>query len=102
MSKTQLVIIALFVEHQSPAEVAARYGIHRAWVYKLKARYEAEGEAALVGRTHARTCIILLIHDLHVRIVDTATGELLRALVINPSRDYQPTGRPPGPPRQHK
>ena len=29
-----------------PAEVAARYGVHRAWVYKLKARYEAEGEAA--------------------------------------------------------
>jgi transposase InsO family protein len=51
MSKTQLVITALFVEHQSPAEVAARYGIHRAWVYKLKARYEAEGESALVPRS---------------------------------------------------
>ena len=36
-----------FVEHQTRAEVAARYGVHRAWVYKLKARYEAEGEAAL-------------------------------------------------------
>jgi hypothetical protein len=37
----------LFVDHQSPAEVAARYGVPRAWVYKLKARHEAEGEAAL-------------------------------------------------------
>ena len=46
-SKARLVITALFVDHQSPAEVAARYGVHRAWVYKLKARYEAEGEAAL-------------------------------------------------------
>jgi transposase len=44
MSKARLVITALFVDHQSPAEVAARYGVHRAWVYKLKARYEAEGE----------------------------------------------------------
>lgn len=33
MSKARLVITALFVEGQSPAEVAARYG------------YEAEGEA---------------------------------------------------------
>jgi transposase InsO family protein len=51
MSKARLVIAALFVEHQSPAEVAQRYGVHRAWVYKLKARYEAEGDAALVPRS---------------------------------------------------
>ncbi len=50
-SKARLVITALFVDHQSPAEVAARYGVHRAWVYKLKARYEAEGEAALEPRS---------------------------------------------------
>jgi transposase len=31
------------VEGQTPSEVAQRYGVHRAWVYKLKARYEAEG-----------------------------------------------------------
>jgi len=50
-SKARLVITALFVDHQTPAEVAARYGIHRAWVYKLKARYEAEGETALEPRS---------------------------------------------------
>ena len=44
-----------------------------------------------VGRTHARTRVILLIQDLHVRVVDAATGELLRDLMINPSTDYQPT-----------
>jgi transposase InsO family protein len=53
-----------------------------------------------VGRTHARTDIILLVQDLHVRIVDAATGELLRELTIDPRRDYQPTGRPPGPPKK--
>ena len=51
MSKARLVVTALFVEHQSPAEVASRYGVHRAWVYKLKARYEAEGDAALEPRS---------------------------------------------------
>jgi transposase InsO family protein len=50
-----------------------------------------------VGRTHARTDVILLVQDLHVRVVDAATGELLRDLTIDPRRDYQPTGRPPGP-----
>ncbi len=42
------------------------------------------------GRTHARTHIILLIHDLHVRIVNATTGELLRELILDPNRDYQP------------
>ncbi len=50
-SKARMVITALFVDHQTPAEVAARYGVHRAWVYKLKARYEAEGDAALEPRS---------------------------------------------------
>jgi transposase InsO family protein len=50
-SKARLVITALVVDQQSPAEVAARYGVHRAWVYKLRARYEAEGEVALEPRS---------------------------------------------------
>jgi hypothetical protein len=51
MSKARLVLSALFVERQTPAEVAERYGVHRAWVYKLKAWYEAEAEAALEPRS---------------------------------------------------
>jgi hypothetical protein len=43
-----------------------------------------------VGRTHTRTHVILLIQDLHVRIVNAITGELLRELTIDPERDYQP------------
>ena len=50
-SKARLVITALFVDRQTPAEVAARYGVHRTLVYKLKARYEAEGETALALRS---------------------------------------------------
>src|SRR5690349_11331117 len=51
MSKARLVITALFVERQTPAEVAQRYGVHRSWVYRLKARYEEEGEAAFEPRS---------------------------------------------------
>jgi len=51
MSKARLVLTALFVDHQTPAEVAARYGVHRGWVYRLKARYEAEGDAAFEPRS---------------------------------------------------
>ena len=43
-----------------------------------------------IGRTHARTHVILLVQDLHVRVVNAITGELLRELTINPERDYQP------------
>ena len=43
-----------------------------------------------VGRTHARTHVILLVQDLEVRIVNAITGELLRELTIDPERDYQP------------
>jgi transposase InsO family protein len=50
-----------------------------------------------VGRTHAGTHVLLLVQDHDVRIVDAATGELLRELTIDPNRDYQPTGRPPRP-----
>jgi len=50
-----------------------------------------------VGRTYARTDVTMLIQDLHVTIVNAATGEILRDLIIDPRKDYQPTGRPPGP-----
>src|SRR5262249_61966967 len=51
-----------------------------------------------IGRTHAGTHILLLVQDLDIRIVHAATGELLRQLTLDPGRNYQPTGRPPGPP----
>jgi transposase InsO family protein len=71
-SKARLVITALFVDHQTPAEVAVRYGVHRAWVYKLKARYEAEGDTALEPRSRrpktAPTALAPDLVDLIVRL----------------------------------
>ncbi len=51
-----------------------------------------------IGRTHAGTYVMLLVQDLEVRVINAATGELLRELTIDLTRDYQPLGRPPGPP----
>jgi hypothetical protein len=44
-----------------------------------------------VGRTYAGTYVLLLVHDLHVRIVHATTGELLADLTIDLNHDYQPT-----------
>jgi leucine-zipper of insertion element IS481 len=221
MSKARLVITAVIVERRRVSEVARTYGVARSWIYKLLARYAAEGEAAFgsrsrrpkthpgrhpekrpaqpppdpgqgrkipadpaemaarpaarrhhrrpagpvrhphrslqqppphrapahrsppaiacnarpkaapgdratdahhrvraeiigatgtvtlrhagklhhigIGRPHAGTHVLLLIRDLHIRIIDAATGELLRELTLDPTRNYQPNGPPPGP-----
>jgi transposase InsO family protein len=52
-----------------------------------------------LGRLLAGTAITLLVDDLHIRVIDRYTGELIRELTLDPGRDYQPTGRPPGPPK---
>jgi len=65
---------------------------------KLTLRYDGRLYHIGIGRTHARTRVLMLIQDLHVCIINAATGELLRQLTLDPDRNYQPTGRPPGPP----
>lgn len=54
-----------------------------------------------VGRAHAGTRVTLLIHDLDIRVIDRHTGEILRELTLDPSRDFQPRGVPPGPPKKN-
>jgi transposase InsO family protein len=44
-----------------------------------------------IGRGHAGTRILLLVHDLNIRVL-TEEGELLRNLVLDPSKDYQGRG----------
>jgi hypothetical protein len=64
---------------------------------KLTLRVNGKLHHIGTGTENARTPVLMLIQDLHVRIINAATGELIRELVINPARDYQPLGRPPGP-----
>ncbi|WP_209374299.1 hypothetical protein [Brevibacterium renqingii] len=42
-----------------------------------------------VGRTHARTRVVLIIKDRHIIIVDKRTGEILKDFVLDPTRRYQ-------------
>jgi hypothetical protein len=42
-----------------------------------------------MGTRYAGTPVLMLIQDLHVRIVRNGTGELLRELTLNPDQDYQ-------------
>ena len=43
-----------------------------------------------IGRAHTGTPVIMLIAGLDIRVVNHHTGELIRALTLNPQRDYQP------------
>lgn len=45
-----------------------------------------------VGRAHKGRTVKLLVADLEIRILDLDTGELIRRLTLDPSRDYQPIG----------
>jgi transposase InsO family protein len=53
-----------------------------------------------IGRIHAGTAVLLLIQDLHIRIINATTGDQLRELTLDPTRNYQPTGAPKGPTRR--
>lgn len=53
-----------------------------------------------IGRAHARTHILMLIQDLDIRIIHAATGELIRELTLDPTRDYQPRNVPCGRPKK--
>ena len=64
---------------------------------KITLRYQGQLYSIGVGRTHTGTHVLVLIQDLNIRIINAATGDLLRELVLNPTRRYQPSGRPPGP-----
>jgi transposase InsO family protein len=52
-----------------------------------------------LGAEHRTTPVRMLIHDLHITVIHADTGEILRDLTLDPTRDYQPLGRPPGPPK---
>jgi transposase InsO family protein len=53
-----------------------------------------------LGARLAGTPITLLIDDLHIRVIHRHTGAPIRELILDPTRDYQPRGLPPGPPQR--
>jgi transposase InsO family protein len=59
---------------------------------KLTLRHAGRLHHIGIGREHARTPILMLIADRHIRIITADTGDLLRELHLDPTRDYQPSG----------
>jgi transposase InsO family protein len=56
-------------------------------------RYNSRLHHIGLGRAHARTRVLALIADLDIRVINRDTGELIRALTLNPAKDYQPQPR---------
>jgi transposase InsO family protein len=56
---------------------------------KLTLRHNSRLHHIGLGRMHAGTTVLILVHDLHVRVLSTS-GQLLRDLQLDPTRDYQP------------
>jgi len=60
-------------------------------------RYDSQLRHIGLGREHAGTRVLALIADRDIRVVNADTGELLRELTLDTTKDYQPLGRKPGP-----
>jgi len=61
---------------------------------KITLRYQGRLYSIGIGRAHARTRVLVLAQDLDIRIIDAATGKLIRELVLDPTKRYQPLRRP--------
>jgi hypothetical protein len=51
-----------------------------------------------LGAARRGTRVTLLVAGLHIRVIGRDTGQLIRELTLDPTRDYQPRRLPPGPP----
>jgi transposase InsO family protein len=86
-----------------PRAIPARQGIQISPHFRVrKDRIDRDGKLTLrhasrlhhigIGRDHAGTRVLMLIRELNIRIITEDSGQLLRELELDPTRDYQPTG----------
>jgi transposase InsO family protein len=84
-----------------PRAIPARQGIRISEQFRVrKDRVDTDGKLTLrhgsrlhhigIGRRWAGTRILMLIRELNIRIITETDGELIRELVLDPTRDYQP------------
>ena len=57
---------------------------------KLTLRHAGRLRHLGIGRAHAGTHVLMLIHDADVTISNATTGEIIRELTIDPTKNYQP------------
>jgi len=55
---------------------------------KLTLRHNSRLHHLGIGRRHAGTNVLILVHDRHIRILNT-DGQLLRELQLDPTKDYK-------------
>ncbi len=61
---------------------------------KLTLRHNSRLHHIGLGRRHAGTTVLIMAHDLHIRII-TTSGHLLRDFHLDPTHDYQPQQKTP-------
>ena len=77
--------------YQIPAHCRVRTDvIDAAGVVTL--RYNSRLHHIGLGKRRTGTKVTILIDDRDIRVIDHATGTLIRKLVLDPTRDYQPRG----------
>jgi hypothetical protein len=79
--------------YRDTAATATHFRVHEDKVDqtgKVTIRHESRLHHIGIGRAHKGRQIKLLITDRNTRIIDPENGELLRALTLDPTRDYQP------------
>ena len=59
---------------------------------KVSLRHDSKLHHIGLGRAHKGKPIKLLVADRDIRVLDARTGELIRRLTLDPTRDYQPVG----------
>ncbi len=61
---------------------------------KLTVRHNSRLHHIGIGHRWAGTRVLMLIRELDIRIITEDTGELIRELTLDPTRDYQPQASP--------
>ncbi len=69
---------------------------------KVSLRHAGQLYKIGIGRAWQHAPVIMLIADLYIRIIHANTGEVLRTLTLDPTRRYQPTGKPRNPPGKRR
>jgi transposase InsO family protein len=90
--------------HARPRATPTRQGIQISEHFRVrKDRIDRDGKLTLrhnsrlhhigIGHDRAGVRVLMLIRELDIRIITEDTGELIRELTLDPTRDYQPSGR---------
>ena len=88
-------MITAVLAGQAQPDVARRCGVSQGWLSKVtrnSSRDPCRRGKQRMGRTDAGNYATVLIQELDVTIINAATGEILRELMIDLNRDYQPVG----------